>query len=401
MNFKNEKATHLKIIHLPKEKWKGAILPMRYTATEYYDVILNKNENSFQVDFIKKSFEKPVTHTPEEYDFPDKLYQEYWEGAYAWGIVHNEKLIAAIETCPEEWSNRLLVTELWITESYRRMGIGHKLMSLAKEQARRERRRAVILETQSCNVNAIAFYLKEGFTLIGFDSCCYTNHDIDRKEVRMNLGYFLEKKDKLSREDIIIRKEEPEDWFDTEYMVKRAFWNKYHRGCDEHYLVHKLREDKAYLPELSRIAVKDGKIIGCILYSKAYVQTENEKKEVVTFGPLCVDPNWQGMKVGEMLLKETMQLAAELNYHGIIIFGEPDYYKGIGFKTCDKFGITTADGKNFDVFMGIELIKDGLKGYEGTFHEAEVFHQLTKEEAEEYDKKFPFMEKQSFPGQWD
>jgi len=48
-----------------------------------------------------------------------------------------------------------------------------------------------MLETQSCNTNAIGFYLHEGFTLIGFDLCCYSNRDPERKEVRIELGYFL------------------------------------------------------------------------------------------------------------------------------------------------------------------------------------------------------------------
>ena len=47
------------------------------------------------------------------------------------------------------------------------------------------------LETQSCNTNAIGFYLHQGFELIGFDKCCYTNKDIERREVRINLGYFF------------------------------------------------------------------------------------------------------------------------------------------------------------------------------------------------------------------
>lgn len=55
--------------------------------------------------------------------------------------------------------------------------------------------------------------------------------------------------------DIIIREERTEDWYDTEYVAKRAFWNLHHPGCDEHYLVHKLRSDSAYIPELSRLAV--------------------------------------------------------------------------------------------------------------------------------------------------
>ena len=185
------------IIHLPKEQWKNAIIPMRYTTEEYYDVNIEKNVNGFYTDFTKKKFNTSVTHYPEEHDFPDKLYQEHWEKAYAWGIVEendgNWELMACIETCPEEWSNRLMVTELWVHEKLRRKGIGHALMAIAKEQANLEHRRAIILETQSCNLPAISFYLKEGFELIGFDSCCYSNEDIDKREVRLDLGYFPEK----------------------------------------------------------------------------------------------------------------------------------------------------------------------------------------------------------------
>ncbi len=185
--FNTERNTY-DIIPLPKEKWQGTPIPMRYTATEYYDVAIEQTPKGFQVTLEKKPFPEPVSHVPEEYDFPDKLYQEHWEKAYAWGIVKDGEMIACIETCPEEWSNRLMVTELWVHEDYRRQGIAHALMGLAKEQVQRENRRALILETQSCNTEAIAFYMQEGFTLIGFDACCYQNRDLERKEVRLDLG---------------------------------------------------------------------------------------------------------------------------------------------------------------------------------------------------------------------
>lgn len=390
-----------KVEHLPKEKWKGTIIPIRYTTDKYYDVAVNKKDQGYTIEIVKKDFPEPVTHTPEEYDFPDKLYEDYWEHAYAWGVLVEDELVAAIETDPEIWSNRLRVTELWVAEKYQKQGIGHALMEMAKEQARRERRRAIMLETQSCNVNAIDFYRHEGFTLIGTDICCYKNNDLDRKEVRLEFGWFPEKKRKLSQEEVEIRMETPEDWYSVELMTQHAFWNKHHLGCDEHYLVHQLRQDKDYLPELSRIAVKDGAVIGCIMYSKAWIADGENIYEIITFGPLCIEPEWQGCGVGELLLKETMSLAATKGYKGIVIFGEPDYYPRIGFKTCDNFGITTADGKNFDAFMGIELVEGGMKDMKGRFYESEVFEKLPKEEVEEYNKKFPHLEKLRFPGQWD
>ncbi|MDD4680481.1 MAG: GNAT family N-acetyltransferase, partial [Clostridia bacterium] len=73
------------IIHLPKEKWKGTVIPIKYTTDKYYDVAVNSTGKGFAVDIELEYFETPVTHLTEEYDFPDKLYQDHWENAYAWG----------------------------------------------------------------------------------------------------------------------------------------------------------------------------------------------------------------------------------------------------------------------------------------------------------------------------
>lgn len=251
-----------RIVHLPKEKWQGTVLPIGYTTNEYYAVETGRTEDGFSLSFQKTKADPPITHSPEEYDFPDKLYEPWWDGACAWGVIKGERLIAAIETCPEVWSNRLRVTELWVDAPYRRQGIGHALMAVAKEQARLECRRAVILETQSCNSNAIGFYLHEGFTLIGCDTCAYSNRDIERREVRMELGWFPYRPRKLARQEVEIREERPEEYHAVEQMIRRAFWNRYRRGCDEHYLLHKMRDDADYLPQLCRIAVVNGEIVG-------------------------------------------------------------------------------------------------------------------------------------------
>ncbi|MBR5712368.1 MAG: GNAT family N-acetyltransferase [Lachnospiraceae bacterium] len=184
------------IVALPKEEWKGVPIPLRYTTEEYFDVEITETSDAYEAKLVKKKFETPVTHTPEEYDFPDGLYQDHWEKAEAYGMYSEEngerRLLACIEVCPEEWSNRLMVTELWVDDSLHRQGIGTALMNKAKEIAKAQGRRAVILETQNCNVRAIAFYKSQGFQLMGFDTCCYTNRDIERREVRINLVYFMD-----------------------------------------------------------------------------------------------------------------------------------------------------------------------------------------------------------------
>ena len=178
-----------RIIPLDREKWHGYVLPFHYVSHNYYDVEIIRSGDNFNVSFITKPFDTPFEYNPEKDN--DKLFQPHWEQVKAWGIVEDGRLIAALETAVEEWSNRLRVTELWIDDAYRRQGIGTALMDIAVNRAREEKRRAVMLETQSRNENAIAFYLAYGFTLIGFNACEYQNNDLERKEVRMEMGILL------------------------------------------------------------------------------------------------------------------------------------------------------------------------------------------------------------------
>ncbi len=181
----------MNIRYLEKEAWKGHILPMDYTTHSYYDVTVDRTETGFSVNLVLTDCsDAPITHTAEEYDFPDKLYEDYRPDARAYGILdENGTLLGAIETEAESWSNRLRVHELWVHPAHRKKGLGRALLTYAKEEAVRDGHRMLMLETQSCNTNAIGFYLHEGLTLIGFDACCYANNDLARKEVRLELGW--------------------------------------------------------------------------------------------------------------------------------------------------------------------------------------------------------------------
>jgi len=176
------------IIPLEHEKWQDYRVEFHYTAKNYYDVEINRSNDGFHVAFIKKPFDMPYEKMPDD---TDKLFQPWWDEVKAWGIIKDGRLIAVVETAVEGWSNRLRVTEFWVDDAYRRRGLGTALMDVAIQRAKTEKRRAVMLETQSCNEVAIDFYLAYGFSLIGFDACAYQNNDVKRKEVRMEMGIFL------------------------------------------------------------------------------------------------------------------------------------------------------------------------------------------------------------------
>jgi ribosomal protein S18 acetylase RimI-like enzyme len=102
------------------------------------------------------------------------------------------KPVAFMEVDPEFWVKRLRITDLLVLPEHRRRGYGAALVQRAREIADREGFRAVSLDTHSCNVGAIDFYITQGFTFGGLDTTYYSNFDIERGEVWIELVYILD-----------------------------------------------------------------------------------------------------------------------------------------------------------------------------------------------------------------
>ena len=190
--------------------------------------------------------------------------------------------------------------------------------------------------------------------------------------------------------NIIIRKETPADYRQTEHMTMRAFWNIHGPGCNEHLLVRKIRTSEDYLPEISRVAEADGKIVGAIYYTKAKVIDGEMVHHIITFGPLAIEPTLQNAGIGRLLLEETIKLAMEAGYIGICIIGEPNYYPKRGFVTCDKFGIADEAGENYDALMALPLNEEAFLSVHGKLIESKVFKDCENEaELKAMNAEFP------------
>ena len=194
-------------------------------------------------------------------------------------------------------------------------------------------------------------------------------------------------------ENIIIRLETVEDYFETENLVRETFWDLFKPGCDEHLVIHKLREVPAFVKELDFVACENGKIIGQIAYSKAKVINDQKQEfSVLCMGPLGVLPSFQSKGIGALLMNRSIDEAKSLGYKGVIIFGHPGYYHRFGYKNAQEFNIQTSDGQNFEAFMALELYENSLQGIQGKFILDPVFW-IENEELELFEKKFPFKEK--------
>lgn len=92
---------------------------------------------------------------------------------------------------------------------------------------------------------------------------------------------------------MIIRREEEKDYKTIETLVRDSFYNVYKPGCEEHYLIHTLRNNKDFVKELDYVLIEDNKIIGQNVFVKAYINCDNGNKlEILTMGPLSIHPDY-------------------------------------------------------------------------------------------------------------
>lgn len=185
------------------------------------------------------------------------------------------------------------------------------------------------------------------------------------------------------------RNEQEFDYKIVEDLTREAFWNHHVLGCDEHYLVHIMRDSKAFIKELDIIVLLDNKIVANIIYTKAIILDDNEKKHnVISFGPISVLPEYQGHGIGTKLIEHTKILAQDLGYKAILIYGDPDFYSKVGFIPAKNLGIATKDNMYSVALQACELIKDALSNCSGRFFEDSIYH-IDEQAAKEFDKSFP------------
>ena len=168
---------------LDKKEYAGKRFELKYYTKGYYDI--EKVDDGFE--FTYKSFD-----SVKEMTFGDYFFNEWLEQPVAYGAFEDGQLLGYVEGTIEQWNNRYRISNICIFNNDKRhCGIGTKLMNTIMEEAKNSGARMIVLETQTCNENAISFYKKNGFEIIGFDLYAYTNDDPKCHEIRIEMGKIL------------------------------------------------------------------------------------------------------------------------------------------------------------------------------------------------------------------
>lgn len=202
--------------------------------------------------------------------------------------------------------------------------------------------------------------------------------------------------------DFTIRLERKEDEREVENLVREAFWNVYRPGCYEHFVIHVLREDPAFVKELDFVMEKNGCLIGQNMFMKTVIDADDGRKiPILTMGPIGILPAFKRQGYGKKLLDFSLQKAKELGYGAVLFEGNIAFYGKSGFDYAEKFGIRYHDlpeGADASFFLCKELISGYLDGVTGVY-QTPMGYYVNDSDVENFDKSFPKKEKLKLPGQ--
>jgi len=202
--------------------------------------------------------------------------------------------------------------------------------------------------------------------------------------------------------DYMIRMEKNEDHGEVENLVREAFWNVYRPGCSEHYVIHVLRDDPAFVKELDLVMEKDGKIIGQNMFMKTIIEADDGRKiPVLTMGPIGIIPELKRKGYGKAILDYSLEKATKMGFGAVLFEGNIGFYGKSGFDYAGKFGIRYHDlpeDADSSFFLCKELIPGYLDGITGVYQTPKGYY-VDDADVDEFDRKFPPKEKLKLPGQ--
>lgn len=206
----------------------------------------------------------------------------------------------------------------------------------------------------------------------------------------------------MTKNDYIIRLEKKEDYRNTEELVREAFWNVYRPGCLEHYVLHVLRNDPAFVPELDFVMEKDGVLIGQNMFMRAEIKADDGRIiPIMTMGPIGILPKFKRQGYGQKLLDYSLEKAAAMGAGAVCFEGNILFYGKSGFRYASEFGIRyhgLPEGADASFFLGRELIPGYLDSITGEYATPQGYF-VDEAKAEAFDATFSPREKLKLPGQ--
>jgi len=185
--MKKDPQQQLTISELREDDGPFPQLNYSYVTDKHYALHLSHDRESWHVELSLQRLSKSVSKSS-----MGSLFQDHVDEPRVFVARIQRETVGWMELGLHRWNNRMRIWHLLVKEGQRRRGIGSRLIQHAVDVAKDTGVRMLVLETQSCNLPAIDFYLKHGFELLGLDTAAYSNEDVAKGEVRLEFGRVIQ-----------------------------------------------------------------------------------------------------------------------------------------------------------------------------------------------------------------
>ncbi len=166
-----------------------------------------------------------------------------------------------------------------------------------------------------------------------------------------------------------IRKTETNDLEEIIRVERAAF------GYDDQEietLVRDVLADPSAAPVLSLLAEQDGRAVGHILFSRAYLNNRDDETSIMILAPLAVVPEFQKQGVGGQLIQEGLKILKANGVDLVFVLGHIEYYPRYGFiRDAGALGFKAPypiPAKVADAWMVQELVPGKIAAKSGKVH---------------------------------
>lgn len=150
---------------------------------------------------------------------------------------------------------------------------------------------------------------------------------------------------------IAIRQERKEDFAAIWDVHLLAF------GREDHaQRVSTLRRSPYFTSALSLVEVRDGRVVGHILFIRITIVTKKDAVSALSLAPTAVQPEFQRRGIGSHFLRRGLKKCQRLGEEIVLVTGHPEYYHRCGFSSARAKGLEAPFEVSDEACMVFELV---------------------------------------------
>lgn len=165
--------------------------------------------------------------------------------------------------------------------------------------------------------------------------------------------------------EFLVRQAKVSEFKEIQYLIKQSVDTAKYQNINKVDYAVQLRKQESYIPSLELVAEREGKLLGHVMFSKAEVIANNGNKyETLFLDPISIRHDGLEFGVCKALLNNSSQLAADMGYKSMFVYGDLKVFHDFGFRPANLWNICN-DKMDCKLILAKELRANALSQISG------------------------------------